>query len=100
MLIKIGFCLSSVFDVSLFVFFLILSYWQALALCCACLRNFCWFAATFILIIDHCLQNLKNEIKQRESVWSAVHWELIEPIVKIRTLRARMVSATYGKCVL
>ncbi|KAF3632783.1 Mitochondrial inner membrane translocase complex isoform 2 [Capsicum annuum] len=26
---------------------------------------------------------LKNEIKQRESVWPTVYWELIEPIVKI-----------------
>ncbi|CAL5401225.1 unnamed protein product [Camellia sinensis] len=33
---------------------------------------------------------LKNEIKQRESMWSAVYWELVEPVVKIRTLRARL----------
>ncbi|GMP25944.1 hypothetical protein CsSME_00041586 [Camellia sinensis var. sinensis] len=35
---------------------------------------------------------LKNEIKQRESMWSAVYWELVEPVVKIRTLRARLAS--------
>ncbi|CAH9087157.1 unnamed protein product [Cuscuta europaea] len=35
---------------------------------------------------------LKNEIRQRESVWSHVYWELIEPIVRIRTLRARMIG--------
>lgn len=35
---------------------------------------------------------LKNEIKQRESQWSDVYWELIEPVVKIRTLRARMIG--------
>ncbi|KAI4301839.1 hypothetical protein L6164_035079 [Bauhinia variegata] len=35
---------------------------------------------------------LKNEIKQRESQWSNVHWELVEPIVKIRTLRARLIG--------
>lgn len=37
-------------------------------------------------------QTLKNEIKQRESMWSKVYWELVEPVVKIRTLRARLVS--------
>ncbi|KAM7476995.1 hypothetical protein LguiB_024238 [Lonicera macranthoides] len=35
---------------------------------------------------------LKNEIKQRESMWSAVYWELLEPAVKIRTLRARLIG--------
>ncbi|XP_059648557.1 uncharacterized protein LOC132294651 [Cornus florida] len=35
---------------------------------------------------------LKNEIKQRESKWSVVYWELVEPVVKIRTLRARLAS--------
>ncbi|GAB2289873.1 hypothetical protein Dimus_024176 [Dionaea muscipula] len=36
----------------------------------------------------------KNEIKQRESVWSRVQWELIEPAIKIRTLRARLASCS------
>lgn len=35
---------------------------------------------------------LKNEIKQRESMWSSVNWELIEPIIKMRTLRARLIG--------
>ncbi|KAA8545068.1 hypothetical protein F0562_019833 [Nyssa sinensis] len=35
---------------------------------------------------------LKNEIKQRESKWSKVYWELVEPVVKIRTLRARLIG--------
>jgi hypothetical protein len=25
-------------------------------------------------------------------MWSKVHWEMVEPVVKIRTLRARLVS--------
>lgn len=37
-------------------------------------------------------QALKNEIKQRESKWSNMYWELVEPAVKIRTLRARLAS--------
>nr|XP_023928565.1 39S ribosomal protein L45, mitochondrial-like [Quercus suber]POE90728.1 putative 39s ribosomal protein l45, mitochondrial [Quercus suber] len=35
---------------------------------------------------------LKNEIKQRESMWSKVYWEMITPIVKMRTLRARLIG--------
>ncbi|XP_072981144.1 uncharacterized protein [Typha angustifolia] len=35
---------------------------------------------------------LKNEIKRRESMWSSVYWELVEPVVSIRTLRARMIG--------
>lgn len=46
-----------------------------------------WF-----IIFFPCFQVLKNEIKHRESLWSNVYWELIEPVVKIRTLRARLVS--------
>ncbi|XP_020527109.1 uncharacterized protein LOC18440635 isoform X2 [Amborella trichopoda] len=38
---------------------------------------------------------LKNEIKQRESMWSSVYWEMIGPAVKVRTLRARMKFAAY-----
>lgn len=37
-------------------------------------------------------QALKNEIKQRESIWNKVYWELIEPVLKIRTMRARLAS--------
>ncbi|KAG1327846.1 Tim44-like domain containing protein [Cocos nucifera] len=35
---------------------------------------------------------LKNELKRRESMWSSVYWELVEPVVSIRTLRARMIA--------
>lgn len=35
---------------------------------------------------------LKNEIKQREATWSRVYWEMVEPVVKIRTLRARLIG--------
>lgn len=38
------------------------------------------------------LQALKNEIKLRESKWNKVYWEMIFPVVKIRTLRARLAS--------
>jgi hypothetical protein len=33
---------------------------------------------------------MKNELKQREAVWSRVHWEVVGPI-KIQTLQGRMV---------
>ncbi|TKY52187.1 39S ribosomal protein L45 [Spatholobus suberectus] len=35
---------------------------------------------------------LKNEIKQRETTWGKVYWEMVEPVVKIRTLRARLIG--------
>ncbi|CAN4111189.1 unnamed protein product [Withania somnifera] len=44
------------------------------------------------LVTEHMYSVLKNEIKQRESVWPTVYWELIEPIVKVRTLRARLIG--------
>ncbi|ONI04623.1 hypothetical protein PRUPE_6G330700 [Prunus persica] len=37
-------------------------------------------------------EELKNEIKQRESIWNKVYWEMVEPVVKIRTLRARLIG--------
>ncbi|KAK3031597.1 hypothetical protein RJ639_035603, partial [Escallonia herrerae] len=43
-------------------------------------------------VTEKMYSELKNEVKQRESMWSKVYWELTEPIVKIRTLRARMAS--------
>ncbi|WCJ43234.1 Mitochondrial inner membrane translocase complex subunit Tim44-related protein [Euphorbia peplus] len=43
-------------------------------------------------VTERMYSELKNEIKQRESKWSKVHWEMIEPVVKIRTLRARMIA--------
>jgi hypothetical protein len=51
--------------------------------------------STISSIIFRCLfhfQTLKNEIKQRETTWSQVYWEMVEPVVMVRTLRARMVS--------
>nr|GMD48205.1 phosphoglycerate mutase-like protein AT74H [Ipomoea batatas] len=42
--------------------------------------------------LDLYKEALKNEIRQRESVWRHVYWELVEPVVKIRTLRARMIG--------
>ncbi|XP_043708016.1 uncharacterized protein LOC122657388 [Telopea speciosissima] len=44
------------------------------------------------LVTENMYSGLKNEIKQRESKWSSVYWELIEPVVKIRTLRARLIG--------
>lgn len=35
---------------------------------------------------------LKNDIKQRETMWSKVYWDMIEPAEKIRTLRARLIG--------
>ncbi|THG06110.1 hypothetical protein TEA_023260 [Camellia sinensis var. sinensis] len=54
----------------------------------------CYLAAILLRsFFRHLTKNgLKNEIKQRESMWSAVYWELVEPVVKIRTLRARLAS--------
>ncbi|KAF3591106.1 hypothetical protein DY000_02025883 [Brassica cretica] len=36
---------------------------------------------------------LKNEIKQREAMWGSVYWEMVEPVIKIKTLQARLVSS-------
>ncbi|XP_038992653.1 39S ribosomal protein L45, mitochondrial isoform X2 [Hibiscus syriacus] len=47
------------------------------------------------VVTENMFSALKNEIKQRESIWSNLHWELVEPIVKIRTLRARMKFEAY-----
>ncbi|XP_058225756.1 uncharacterized protein LOC131334644 isoform X2 [Rhododendron vialii] len=43
-------------------------------------------------VTENMYSGLKNEIKQRESRWSTLYWELVEPVVKIRTLRARMIG--------
>ncbi|KAL9235071.1 hypothetical protein vseg_009867 [Gypsophila vaccaria] len=43
-------------------------------------------------VTENMFSGLKNEIKQRETVWKKVYWELIEPAVKIRTLRARLIG--------
>ncbi|MED6135210.1 hypothetical protein PIB30_044129 [Stylosanthes scabra] len=44
------------------------------------------------LVTENMYSGLKNEIKQRESVWSKVYWEMVEPVVSIRTLRARLIG--------
>ncbi|RID59652.1 hypothetical protein BRARA_F02868 [Brassica rapa] len=35
---------------------------------------------------------LKNEIKQREAMWGSVYWEMVEPVIKIKTLQARLIG--------
>jgi len=44
------------------------------------------------LVTENMYTIFKREIKQRETTWSRVHWEMIEPTVRIRTLRARMIA--------
>ncbi|KAF9607170.1 hypothetical protein IFM89_032392 [Coptis chinensis] len=44
------------------------------------------------VVTEQMYSALKNEIKYRESMWSSIYWELVEPSVKIRTLRARMIG--------
>lgn len=44
------------------------------------------------LVTENMYTIFKREIKQRETTWSRVHWEMIEPAVKVRTLRARMIA--------
>lgn len=44
------------------------------------------------LVTENMYSALKSEIKLRESRWSSVYWELVEPVTKIRTLRARMIG--------
>ncbi|KAH9301616.1 hypothetical protein KI387_013199, partial [Taxus chinensis] len=44
------------------------------------------------LVTENMYSIFKKEIKQREATWSRVHWELIEPAVRIRTLQARMIG--------
>ncbi|CAI0391992.1 unnamed protein product [Linum tenue] len=41
-------------------------------------------------VTEKMYSELKNEIKNRESRWSRIYWEMVEPVVKIRTLRARL----------
>ncbi|XP_057541200.1 uncharacterized protein LOC130818938 [Amaranthus tricolor] len=44
------------------------------------------------LVTENMFSALKNDIKQREGMWSSVYWEVIEPAVKIRTMRARLIG--------
>ncbi|XP_038879465.1 uncharacterized protein LOC120071330 isoform X1 [Benincasa hispida] len=43
-------------------------------------------------VTENMYSALKNEIKLRESKWNKVYWEMIVPVVKIRTLRARLIG--------
>ncbi|XP_057962872.1 uncharacterized protein LOC131154241 [Malania oleifera] len=43
-------------------------------------------------VTENMYSAFKNEIKLRESKWSRVYWEMVEPAVKIRTLRARLIG--------
>ncbi|VVA12755.1 Hypothetical predicted protein [Prunus dulcis] len=43
-------------------------------------------------VTEKMFSELKNEIKQRDSIWNKVYWEMVEPVVKIRTLRARLIG--------
>ncbi|KAG0488130.1 hypothetical protein HPP92_006941 [Vanilla planifolia] len=43
-------------------------------------------------VTEKMYSTLKNELKRRETMWQHVYWELLEPIVKVRTLRARMIA--------
>ncbi|XP_057855734.1 uncharacterized protein LOC131065276 isoform X2 [Cryptomeria japonica] len=44
------------------------------------------------LVTENMYSIFKKEIKQREGIWSRVHWEMIEPAVKVQTLQARMIG--------
>ncbi|TVU37496.1 hypothetical protein EJB05_10812 [Eragrostis curvula] len=44
------------------------------------------------ILTERMHSTIKNELKKRQSKWSSVHWELVEPAVSIRTLRARMIG--------
>ncbi|XP_068317854.1 uncharacterized protein [Pyrus communis] len=43
-------------------------------------------------VTERMFLELKNEIKQRDSISSKVFWEMVEPVVKIQTLRARLIG--------
>ncbi|KAL5198501.1 hypothetical protein ABZP36_002013 [Zizania latifolia] len=44
------------------------------------------------ILTERMHSTIKNGLKKRQSRWSSVHWELVEPAVNIRTLRARMIG--------
>ncbi|CAD6222805.1 unnamed protein product [Miscanthus lutarioriparius] len=44
------------------------------------------------ILTERMHSTIKNELKRRHSMWNSVHWELVEPAVSIRTLRARMIG--------
>lgn len=44
------------------------------------------------IVTEKMYSELKNEIKHNKSMWNKIYWEMIEPVVKIRTLRARLIG--------
>uniref|UniRef100_A0A1D1YW47 Large ribosomal subunit protein mL45 n=1 Tax=Anthurium amnicola TaxID=1678845 RepID=A0A1D1YW47_9ARAE len=44
------------------------------------------------LVTENMFSAFKNELKRRESIWKSVYWEFVEPVIKVRTLRARMIG--------
>lgn len=44
------------------------------------------------ILTERMHSTIKNELKRRQSKWNSVYWELVEPAVSIRTLRARMIG--------
>ncbi|CAN8255706.1 unnamed protein product [Cochlearia groenlandica] len=43
-------------------------------------------------VTERMYSSLKNEIKQREAIQNGVYWELVEPVIKIKTLQARLIG--------
>ncbi|GLT38330.1 hypothetical protein SLA2020_125860 [Shorea laevis] len=43
-------------------------------------------------VTENMFSEIKNEIRIRESMWNRIYWEMVEPVVKIRTLRARLIA--------
>ncbi|KAI4311116.1 hypothetical protein MLD38_036040 [Melastoma candidum] len=43
-------------------------------------------------VTEKMYSTLKHDIKTRESMWSKVYWEMVEPPAKIQTLRARLIA--------
>ena len=72
-----SFCHLELVYLSTLIFLSVSTHW--------CNFNFTYSWETFLSF-----QKLKNLIKQRESILSEIHWELIQSTIKIRTLRARL----------
>ena len=45
-----------------------------------------------VWFLFQCRQALKNEIRQREAMWGTVYGKMVEAVIKIKTLQARLVS--------
>eukprot|EP00252_Welwitschia_mirabilis_P001986 TRINITY_DN11941_c0_g1_i1.p1 TRINITY_DN11941_c0_g1~~TRINITY_DN11941_c0_g1_i1.p1 ORF type:complete len:132 (+),score=23.70 TRINITY_DN11941_c0_g1_i1:480-875(+) len=44
------------------------------------------------LVTENMYSTFKKELKQRRTAWHDVYWEMIEPAVRVRTLRARLMA--------